>query len=63
LGMADGPAEAGVPEAAICRLSHVSDPAHVHGRVPHDVLSGDPTFFEQILDHIAALRVAGTVSP
>ncbi|MFW5641537.1 MAG: C1 family peptidase [Roseicyclus sp.] len=63
LGMADGPAEAGVAEAAICRLSHVGDPAHAHGRVPHDVLSGDPKFFERILDHIAALRVAGTVSP
>lgn len=63
LGMTAGPGEAGVPEAAVCRLARITDPAYAHGRVPQTVLSADPVFFERILDHIADLRAARPGSP
>lgn len=56
LGMTAGPAAAGLSNDSVCILSQLTDTAYAHGRVPHDVLSGDPVFLERILEHITEVR-------
>lgn len=56
LGMADGPDEAGLTDAAtVVRLTNVSDPQYERIAVPQTVLTNDPKFFAEITTRITAL--------
>lgn len=56
LGMFEGQDAGNLSDESVDFISKISGAKYDHGRVPQNVLSSDPQFFEKILTHINSLR-------